>query len=199
MRNSFTRHTEGHASGERRSALVCCIVVALAAGGEAATVKKRDGSVVEGTISGLIVQKGQVEEGAGDGGKKTFTASYKLINGGDIAAIDEDGVHRKGNTFAFATVTEKAAPLDDFVALETVANLARGQWMAYTATGGQVVALGGTTAGSGGADPTPVLGEYRKAGPGGKAQLLRSLEITTPQGTVSVSIADVVPFRPKAK
>ena len=63
----------------------------------AATVKKKDGQVVEGKISGVIIQKGKIEKS-----EKGFSVNYYPINGENIEVIDEKGVQLVQGTASVA-------------------------------------------------------------------------------------------------
>src|SRR5207244_3368901 len=104
----------------------------------AATIKKKNGEVVEGTISGLIVQKGEVKKSTEDSEVK-FTATYYITNGSEIEAINEKGLTRVSDKDAFAVVTEKGAPPDDNVALRGIVNIPSMALFGSTETGGEIV------------------------------------------------------------
>jgi hypothetical protein len=75
------------------------------------TVKKKDGQVVEGKITGLLVQKGKVKIETDKDGAKSYSATYVLTNGERIEAIDEKGVH--SSWIMSLTATEEGQPPTD--------------------------------------------------------------------------------------
>lgn len=69
---------------------ILCVILAFTLAGNqafASKIKKKNGQVVEGEISGVIVQKELKKTNEG------HSARYYPINGADIEAIDEGGVH----------------------------------------------------------------------------------------------------------
>ena len=90
-------------------ALCTILLCALASVPVFATkIKKRDGQIVEGVIKGVIVQRETSKTNEG------YFAKYYPLNGKDIDAVDEDGLHlTKGSpSIVYEVGPEKKLPAD---------------------------------------------------------------------------------------
>ena len=101
----------------------------IAGPAHAATIKTKAGIVYDGKISGLIVLKGRYKEEPSDkdASKTKYSARYVVINGTDITAVDESGVHQAGNrAVGIMAVSQDDAPLDDFDVLRAGLDMPEG-------------------------------------------------------------------------
>lgn len=151
----------------------------------AATIKVRTGTTVSGDISGWVVLKREVTEP-----DKGF--AYLLVEGKNVSAIDELGVHLVKDSPVRALFVAGSDLKDDFSALGVAHRMAK-------AFGGQINAR--LNAGGGccvistlytDVLPDLLLGEFR--GDSANAQIIPSLEITTAGAKSLLPVADVVPF-----
>ncbi len=80
---------------KRMSRALIVAVLLFAVSGDAATIKKKDGQIVEGTIiSRMIVLKRLEQSPSKDNpANMVYSVTYWLLPGKDIQVIDEDGVH----------------------------------------------------------------------------------------------------------
>jgi hypothetical protein len=157
-----------------------------------------DVQVVEGLITGLIVQKAPVKEAPSekDPTKTMYSGSYSLINGGEIDAIDEEGVHKQGRTIVLISVTQEGTPFDDSDVLQTAVNMPEGAFFgAYTKAGGSVFRVGGT--GKPTTSTDTLLGEFR-VDPGTKnGRLLPAVEVKSDTGPVTIPAKNFIAFKQK--
>jgi hypothetical protein len=140
----------------------------------AATIKKKNGEVLEGKILGMIVQK--------SGQKSSVT--YTIRKGSDVVAIDERGV-----TFKKGSKVELLLVHMEGKSVEEIENLG--------GAGGVVIRISGNTDNT--LDSSPVLGEYtgsleRKEV---KGVIVGSIRIQTKSGTVTIPIEEIVEFGEK--
>ncbi len=165
----------------------------------AATIKLKSGTVHEGRITGLIVLKGQNKESQSEKnpGKTTYTASYAVINGSDITAIDEQGVHQTGGrAVGMMVASQDGAPLEDLDTVHTGINLTPGPFsIGYTKAGGSVIRVGGRS-GQAVITRDQVLGEYRENREKKDAEIRPVLEIETAVGIVKVPVAELAELKP---
>jgi hypothetical protein len=174
-------------------AVAVCLVLGVAGAADAASVKTKKGTLVEGEITGLVVQKGDLSTSVKDG-KTSFAATYHLSNGGEIASIDEAGVTKRGASVAFCSVSQDDKAPDDVDAVETCVNMPAGAFFGgYTKGGGHVVRLGGTSAKGGMPNADAVLGEFRKEA--GKGRIIPSLTLKTATGETTIPVTDIVAFK----
>jgi len=175
---------------------ICALLVSMvftsadATQSPATTIKRKGGQVTRGEIKGLIVQgqTGDVSEGSLSG----HGALYFVVEGKDIEAIDEEGIHYKRARYIL--VGQKGTP-DPIEILETYVKFTNGDMMASLTYSGrhdgasvQVDSIE-TTA--------PVrlklLGEFRMED--SKRKLIPALEINTGKGVVSIPVEEIVEFR----
>jgi len=177
---------------------VVLIILCMEVGLRAATIKKKNGEVVEGKINGLVVQKSEVKKVTENGTTK-YTVNYDLTNGADIKSIGEEGVVRKGNGFLFLTASQET-PIDDVDALEAglEATPQKGLLFGWGAMkgGGGVSRVGGRMEMARDSSAYPVIGEFRTEG--GRPQLLPFLVVKTAKGEVQVPVAEIIDFHRKA-
>jgi WD40 repeat protein len=175
--------------------LVCTLATTITF---AATIKKKNRQVVNGEIQGLIVQRENISASR-EGGKITYSAKYQLVNGSEVSAIDEGGVHWTTNKVSFFSVSQEDTPLDDVDVLETGMNTPPGSiFGGYTKAGGLVVAIGGRTLEEGGTCSDKLLGEFRINPLTKKGQIIPALELATANGTVKISVIEIVAFKKTA-
>lgn len=155
-----------------------------------------DVKVVEGTVSGLIIQKSPVKQAPSDKDptKTMYSGSYVLINGKEIGAIDEQGVHKDGTAIVLLSVTQEGAPLDDIEILQLGANMPEGAFMfARTKQGGTVFRVGGTGKPTTSADT--VLGEFRIDPKTKQGNLIPAVEVTSDSGPVTIPVKNLIAFK----
>ena len=178
--------------------LVIIIILASAssvlAQSQIATIKKKNGKVIEGTISGLIIQKGKVEKST-ENSKIEFTVSYYLTNGNEIESINEEGVTRVSDKVVSAVVTEKGVPPNDNVALKGIVDMPSEAMFGSTKTGGTIILIAGRSKELRGTNAETLLGEFRSVTGGGK--LIPAIKIMTANGTITIPIKEIVAFKKK--
>lgn len=166
----------------------------------AATIKKKDGQVLEGEIKGLLVVKSNLTV-PGD----ETTPIYYLMNGKDISVIDEEGVHlREGSPGGSATVTASGVRPTDEEVLATVTPTdkeVRGLTFLSLPNGGEVLLL---------AYPESIDGKPTQARThtgnllgtvlfeGDIRKNLPFIQVTTRSGLVLLATEDVVEFKQEA-
>lgn len=164
--------------------LIAALLFSVSA--SAATLKLKSGVVHEGKIHGLIVLKGNAGEAPweADPSKNTYTATYTIINGADLTAIDEKGIHAAKAAGIF-DVTQNGDPLEDLDIVRTALKIQGGSPYGTTKAAGTVTRVDRPLA-----NPTRdgVLGEYRPE----KPELLPTIEIETAKGVVKVPVAEIV-------
>lgn len=172
----------------------------------AAADKALDGiKLVEGLIKGLIVQKGEVTESQSKDNppKKTYTVSYELTNGNEIAAIDAEGVHQDSDKVLFLNVSQEDTPPDDNEVLETGMNISEQSFtpvlMARTPAGGLVVRISGKAKATQRTNANVLLGEYRLDPDTKKARLVPALDVNTAGGVVTIPVQNILKFKKGAR
>ena len=177
-----------------RGGLAAFFAVCLSAA--AATLKVKSGAVHEGNVLGRVVLKGKEKETPSDAdpSKTVYTATYTVINGADLTAIDEKGI-RGGRPVAVMAVTQEDAPLDDLDIVRSGLRIKPGPFAAGSTKAAGSIALVGGQAEQATASRDAVLGEYREEND--KAELRPAIEIETASGVVKVPVADLVPLAPE--
>lgn len=181
-----------------RSAIMgLALLILMASTVFAAKIKKKNGQVVEGEIKGTIVLKSIGQSRSKEDPKVTvYSVQYALISGNEIDVIDEKGVHKTSNRFAFFSVSQENTPPDDNEVIEIGVNMPSGPFsFGYTKKGGTVVRLGGTKYESGGTNTNTLLGEIRKNPKTGKTEIVPAIEIVTSSGTVKIPVTEIVDFK----
>ena len=164
----------------------------------AAKVKLKDGSVIDGTVTGLIIQKGDVEKSQSedDPTKTVYSALYRLTNGREITLINEQGVHKKGKMIVFIQVIQKDTPPDDLEVVETGISAAEGGVSIFhTKAGGIVARVSGLSSRSDHVNTEELLGGLRIDPVTKKYQIIPAIEILTNKETINVPIKDIVEFK----
>jgi hypothetical protein len=167
----------------------------------AATIKKKNGQVVEGEIQGMIVQKGEVKESPGekDPSIRQYTVTYYVVNGSDIASIDESGVRKLSPTLAAIIVSQPGSAPRDADAVMSGVTMPGGAMFGATPAGGQVIRVGGTTREAGRASKERIVGEFRMD-PGHKnPRIIPALEVSTARGKISIPVAELIAFKRDAQ
>lgn len=161
--------------------------------------------LVEGNINGLIVLKGEVKESQSkdNPSKMAYTVSYELINGSEIAAIDQEGVHQDSDKIVFLNVSQEGTPPDDNEVLETGMNISEQAMMpvlmARTPAGGLVVRISGRSKSKQRTTTDALLGEYRVDPQTKKGRIMPALEVNTAGGMVTIPVQNIPKFKEKAK
>lgn len=204
---------------KRHSAITCCalfiLVGLLALNTEAqtntpalgATIKRKDGKVVEGKTEGFIVLKGKVskEVKKDKPGVVNHSAPYWLLNGDQIVRIDECGVERKSDdVVAFGLAMREGADPDDLVVLAKLFDERNTDHVGLVPTSDASTWLFASWSGKSKQGKTlsdSLLGEYRRdpnsrlsGASHNRGTLLSSIRVTTANGTVSVEVAEIVSF-----
>ncbi|MGQ0763048.1 MAG: hypothetical protein ACT4OT_13685 [Acidobacteriota bacterium] len=137
----------------------------------AATLKKKNGEVIEGTIQGLIVQRDARES----------SVKYVIRKGSDVVAIDERGVVvKKGAKMDILSIYIEGKSADEIERLG--------------GAGGLVLRMSGE--GKDTVDPLPLLGEYtgnlnnREI----KGAVVNSIRIKTKDRILTVLVSDLIEF-----
>lgn len=174
-----------------RGGLAAFLLFSLSA--VAATIKDKSGAVHEGKIHGTIVLKADERETQSeqDPSKTVYWASYTVINGSDIAAIDAKGIHLgSGQPVGRFDVKQEDAPLDDADVVRTSVKIPPGPFGAATTKAAGTV----TRVEYHGKSPSrdTVVGEYRADGE--KSEVRHVIEIETAKGVVKVPVADLAPI-----
>lgn len=174
--------------------------------GPAANSKPPEGiKQVEGNIKGLIVQKGAVKESQSKDSppKTSYTVSYELTNGSEIAAIDEEGVHQDSDSILFLNVSQEGTAPDDNEVLEAGMNISdQGMMpilMARTPGGGLVVRVAGKSKLKQRTNTDALIGEYRLDPQTKKGRIIPALEVTTDGGIVTIPVQNIPKFKEKPK
>ena len=178
-----------------RGSLAAFILLSLSAA--AATLKVKSGAVHEGKVHGLIVLKGDEQETLSeqDPSKSVYWASYTVLNGSDLAAIDARGVHLgSGQPVARFEVKQEDAPLDDVDVARTGLRIPSGPFGTGTTKAAGTVSRVEDRTGQGPRRDT-ILGEFRTEGD--KVELRPEIEIETAQGIVKVPVEDLLPLAPE--
>jgi len=178
-----------------RGSLAAFIILSLSAA--AATLKVKSGAVHEGKVNGLIVLKGDERETLSeqDPSKTVYWASYTVLNGSDLAAIDAKGVHLgSGQPVGRFDVMQEDAPLDDADVVRTGLRIPPGPFGTGTTKAAGTVSRVEDRTGPGPRRDT-ILGEFRTEGD--KVELRPAIEIETAQGIVKVPVEDLSPLAPE--
>jgi len=86
----------------------------------AATVKKKNGQVINGEIKGKIILKGMVQSRKESLSTK-YVVNYSLIGGEYIDAIDEDGIHGvRDGKYLLLIVNQENTPANDVKVFESL-------------------------------------------------------------------------------
>jgi hypothetical protein len=153
-----------------------------------ATIKVKSGAVHEGKIQGVIVLKGNEREttSEADPSKTVYAATYTVLNGADITAIDEKGVHGTGKPVGVLDVTQEGDTLDDLDIVRTGLKIKPGpSAFASTKKAGTITRVDHRAPSS--PAPDAIIGDFREAG----GELRPTLEIETAKGIVKVPVADL--------
>lgn len=172
--------------------IVCAVLVCLLPGSFvfAAKIKTTDGKVIDGTIKGLVVQKGRhaTED----------TVTYSVIKGEYIESIDERGVNLKpGSSFLYVVTRQKE--IADGNSEAQIIGVLIGFFEGMREDSGFVARVG---VGGG------VVGSYVEAkelnakdvllGTHGVEQkthkIIPAFEVVTTTGSVSIPVADIIAF-----
>lgn len=169
-----------------RISTACFVALLSVANVLSAQVKVRAGNSVSGDISGWIVLKREMTEP-----EKGF--AYLLVEGKNVSAIDEKGVHLVKDSPVRALFVAGGDLKNDFSPLGVAFRMAK-------AFGGQINAR--LNAGGGCciistiyADVLPdvLLGEFR--GESADAQVIPALELTAAGAKSTLQVSDIVPFK----
>ncbi len=168
------------------------VILFMEVGLLAATIKTKDGKIIQGQIRGMIVQKDEIKlEKSAEG--TIHTVGYLMSNGEDIDAIDEEGVHRS-HIWLITVSAVGGLPTDIEVfkpgaKTGLMANRVSAKGLKY-----DVFAF----------DFSPrvpskekLLGEFRSDK--GKDVAIPALHVTTNEGAVVIRVADIVAFKPETK
>jgi hypothetical protein len=158
-----------------------------------------DVKVVEGTIKGLIVQKSAVKQGPSekDPTKTVYSGSYSLINGSEVGAIDEEGVHKQGTTIVLISVTQEGTTFDDTEVLQLAMDMPEGAFFGTrTKEGGTIFRIGGS--GKPTTSPDTLLGEFRIDPATRKGRLIHAVEVTSDTELVTIPVKNFIAFKPQA-
>jgi hypothetical protein len=159
-----------------------------------ATVKKRNGTTAEGEIDGTIVQKGVSRPKSGSrSATAERAATYILVDGSDVDAIDERGVTAHG----YYTIIEasRAGPLDDKYIVDWGSKYKGGMQFGKLGDGTSVMVIGaklGELATEKAAQQRrlPLLGSFKCVN--GECKIVPAIQIATATGIVRVPIRDIV-------
>jgi len=182
----------------------------------ASIVKKRNGQIVEGEIGGVIIQKGDVSK-SDDG----FTVKYFPINGKEIVAIDEIGIHlAPGSASVVFIVDDKESLPPDIDVLKAALrrsmgprgmedplgiDIVRDELLEVIPIRGGNVSMGSFWVSEKNYFWITKEGENRSANKDAilgtvqinnkEISLIPSLNISTAQGDVAVNVDDIVEYR----
>jgi hypothetical protein len=188
----LTGHTHSPADPEGKRVTAGLAAVMKHSQSRTSTVEKKDGQIISGTIQGIVVQKGKINEALGEDGSKRFDTRYVLSNGDRITAIDKQGVHTSW-IISLGAYQEGEPPND----LEVLKPGKTG--FMNPRKGGKLTILA--------LDYGPrvpikeaLLGTVRKK-PGTEDEviLVPALEIMTANGLVTLPVSEVVAFQTDAK
>jgi hypothetical protein len=170
----------------------------------AATIKKKDGQVVEGSVSGLIVQAKKPEKRPNEKGPvRHIDRDYYLTRGENITAIDENGVQQNGDREVVSVMCGyRGSPSQCAMpkAIEADILTKTRDWelgSARMTAGLGVLRMNDSSARSGPADLTPLLGELRVDPKTQKGRVIPAVEVTTPAGVVVIPLSDIAAFELK--
>jgi hypothetical protein len=158
----------------------------------AATVKKQNGEIVKGQIMHLVVQQEEVQkEFDREENRNTFSTTFYAINGPEITAIDEEGIHTlPGSVVGVFIVVGNTVPPDPLEVMQTAEgpSLPAPLGLRTLRKGGGFVAV----ARRGLEKPTTgkLLGYYTIEG--GKGRLVPALEVITETGKVTLPLRGLV-------
>ena len=165
------------------------------------SITRKSGAVVAGEIKGLVIQGGVVQKEIRK--QVHYGGVYYRVQGNDIEAIDAKGVHYRPEGEVRYVVIIQKEPINELAAVEVAVALGDNEYV------NNVVEYLGHMEHPAAVSMTPmkldkpnpsnhakVLGQYRRED--GKGKLIPVLEVTTPDGLVTIPVEDVVDFEEKA-
>jgi hypothetical protein len=164
------------------------IILFIASQALAATVKKKNGQLVKGEITGRIVQKGKTEKIES---RYKYSDVFNVIEGKGIDTIDERGVNPiKGTTFSIILYyySDETPPEDTWVLDLAEGFLAMGSDVSMNIKGD----LLGIKRAEGKNLIDPLLGELVREEK--TVRVLPALKVKTDKGMVEIPISDVARF-----
>lgn len=178
--------------------LVGCLTVPSSA--FAATIKKKNGDVVEGKIEGLIALKepAQEEVDKDKASVKKYSIWYWLVNGEQILRIDEAGVERQTDDVeGVGFATREGANPNDLVVLDKMFETRNPiPFLVPTSDPSTwVVAAGRVRSKQGQTLAGSLLGEYRREPRAAQGMLIPVIRVSTPNGTVGLTVGEIISFK----
>ena len=177
------------------------IILGVGSFAEGATIKKRNGDVIEGTVQGFVALKGKkplVENGKGTNDATKYSTTYWIVKGEEIVRIDEAGVQRKSDGVeAFAMGTRDGSLPEDLVVLDAAFDNNAPMPMLFPtrdASTWAVIARNGKSK-QGNTLSDSLIGEYKRGKDSKQGEIIPALQVSTASGIVKISIADIVAFR----
>jgi hypothetical protein len=171
-----------------RMLLALLIILFIASQALAATVKKKNGQLVRGEITGRIVQKGKTEKIES---RYKYSIVFNVIEGKGIDTIDERGVNPiKGTSFPIILYyySDETPPEDTWVLDLAEGFLAMGSDVSMNIKGD----LLGITRAEGKNLIDPLLGELVREEK--TVRVLPALRVKTDKGMVEIPISDIARF-----
>ena len=196
----------------RRCSWAVAILLACAVAAGAATIKKKDGTTVEGKVLGQVIQKGELEESPSEKhpDKKKYLVSYVITDGSEVAGIDEDGVRQDGRLIVIFVAAQEGSPPEDADVIETgfnppgaggpveeICHPEFGLCGPPLKGGGAVLRVRLPLRGRHRVHSEQLVGQYRQDPATKKGRLEANIEVQTAAGTVKVPVVQIVAFKPK--
>lgn len=164
------------------------LLACLAIESSAASIKRRDGSIVTGRIQGKVLLRGvSVEQGV---------VGYDVISGASITSINESGVHLSPGSTSILVAFEQSPPKDDLGNLSFaklfLSSIDAGTHMVATHStlGKMAVGINASRILS-----DTLLGEYIESKDDPGVKITPGLRVATPRGVVQVPVDSIVEFR----
>ncbi|HVS01213.1 MAG TPA: hypothetical protein VMT16_00440 [Thermoanaerobaculia bacterium] len=183
-------------------ALCCAVLWSLAVQGLAfgAEIARRDGRVVEGSIAGFIALRGATSTEVDENNHEIVkhSVSYCLLDASEIVAITQVGITRRtDDVVAFGLATRDGADPDNLVVLDRLfdeRNTTPGFLLPTRDRDTWLFAAGGGKLRQGQVLSEALLGEYRRDPGSAAGELIPAIRLTTQGGTVTLPVAEIVPF-----
>ena len=161
-----------------------------------ATVQRRDGNTLTGSIVGIVVQRGAARTVA----EGKIAVGYRLIRGSDVTTIDTSGVHARARSALFLQAFQRGVAPPDSMVLRRGAEILRQGALSnqasveYLPSGIELFASYVLIPGDEAPDRYPLAGSL--APDSADSRLVAILRIRTRAGVTTIRVEDVAGARP---